>query len=970
MRNPRNYAKHVVGLALVLAGVTSWLALRRGWSQPQPSALPPKLDQATSMRVSEAYTQLPMHFEANRGQTDSQVKFLARGSGYSLFLTATEAVLAWRKDEGRQVKDEKKTPASSLTPHPSPGGTLRMRLVGANSTPQVAGIDELPGQSHYFIGNDPQRWRTGVSNYARVQYHDVYPGVDLVYYGNQQQLEYDFILAPDANPNSIQLAFTGADQLAVDAQGDLVLRTAGGDIRQHKPIIYQNVNGTRQEIAGGYVRRGKHEVGFQVAAYDASRPLVIDPVLVYSTYLGGSGHDEARVAVDAAGNAYVTGRTTSANFPVVNPLQPAYGGGPNDVFVAKLNPTGSALIFVTYLGGSGDDQSGGIGVDASGNVYVAGITGSPNFPSANPLQPAIGGAVDAFVTKLNPAGNSLIYSTYLGGSGTDVANRLAVDAAGNAYVTGLTTSTNFPTVNPLQPTNGGGQDAFVAKVNAMGNALIYSTYLGGSGTESSAGIGVDAAGNAYVAGQTASPNFPTANPWQPAYGGGDRDVFVAKLNPTGSALVYSTYLGGSGNDVAQRVVADAAGNAYVTGLTSSTNFPTANPLQAAYGGGPNDAFVVKVNPTGSALVYSTYLGGSGEDRAFGIAADAAGNAYVSGLTSSADFPVVNPLQSAYGGGPNDAFVVKVNPTGSALVYSTYLGGSGDDQGLGIAVDAAGNAYVAGQTNSPNFPTVNPVQPAFGGGPFDAFIAKLSADAKSTAVATVSAASFSASAVASESIVSAFGSGLTTTTLAATSTPLPTSLGRISVKVKDGSGMERLAPLWFVSPTQINFQIPPGTTVGTATVTVTNNQATTAVGTVQVTGVAPGIFAANGNGQGVAAALALRVQPGNVQTYEPVAVFDAGQNQFVSRPLDLGPETDQVFLVLFGTGLRYRSSLATVLAKLGGVDGQVIYAGAQPDLMGLDQVNVRLPRSLIGRGEVEVALMVDGQSANTVRVNIR
>ena len=905
MRNPRNYAKHVVGLALVLAGVTSWLALRRGWSQPQPSALPPKLDQATSMRVSEAYTQLPMHFEANRGQTDSQVKFLARGSGYSLFLTATEAVLAWRKDEGRQVKDEKKTPASSLTPHPSPGGTLRMRLVGANSTPQVAGIDELPGQSHYFIGNDPQRWRTGVSNYARVQYHDVYPGVDLVYYGNQQQLEYDFILAPDANPNSIQLAFTGADQLAVDAQGDLVLRTAGGDIRQHKPIIYQNVNGTRQEIAGGYVRRGKHEVGFQVAAYDASRPLVIDPVLVYSTYLGGSGHDEARVAVDAAGNAYVTGRTTSANFPVVNPLQPAYGGGPNDVFVAKLNPTGSALIFVTYLGGSGDDQSGGIGVDASGNVYVAGITGSPNFPSANPLQPAIGGAVDAFVTKLNPAGNSLIYSTYLGGSGTDVANRLAVDAAGNAYVTGLTTSTNFPTVNPLQPTNGGGQDAFVAKVNAMGNALIYSTYLGGSGTESSAGIGVDAAGNAYVAGQTASPNFPTANPWQPAYGGGDRDVFVAKLNPTGSALVYSTY-----------------------------------------------------------------LGGSGEDRAFGIAADAAGNAYVSGLTSSADFPVVNPLQSAYGGGPNDAFVVKVNPTGSALVYSTYLGGSGDDQGLGIAVDAAGNAYVAGQTNSPNFPTVNPVQPAFGGGPFDAFIAKLSADAKSTAVATVSAASFSASAVASESIVSAFGSGLTTTTLAATSTPLPTSLGRISVKVKDGSGMERLAPLWFVSPTQINFQIPPGTTVGTATVTVTNNQATTAVGTVQVTGVAPGIFAANGNGQGVAAALALRVQPGNVQTYEPVAVFDAGQNQFVSRPLDLGPETDQVFLVLFGTGLRYRSSLATVLAKLGGVDGQVIYAGAQPDLMGLDQVNVRLPRSLIGRGEVEVALMVDGQSANTVRVNIR
>ena len=576
------------------------------------------------------------------------------------------------------------------------------------------------------------------------------------------------------------------------------------------------------------------------------------------------------------------------------------------------------------------------------------------------MQPAYGGGVaDAFVLKLNATGSALVYSTYLGGSSQDEASDVRLDATGSAYQSGRTSSTNFPTANPLQPAYGGGNfDDFVAKLNPAGSALVYSTYLGGSGNEGFTAIAVDEAGNVYVASNTTSTNFPTVNPLQPANGGGN-DAFVAKLNATGSALVYSTYLGGSGSDLALILAVDHSGNTYVAGRTSSTDFPTVNPLQPAYAGGPFDGFVAKLNAAGSALIYSTYLGGSGDtaENINGIAVDAAGNAYLSG-TAATDFPTANPLQPAYGGGPSDAFAAKINATGSALIYSTYLGGSGSDRGDYIALDAAGNVYMIGWTSSPDFPTKDPLQPDYGGGPFDAFVLKLSPDDRSTNITTVSAASFSASAVASESIVSAFGSGLTG------------NVSTTTVKVKDSSGMERLAPVIFVSPTQINFQIPPGTTAGAATVTVANNNATIAAGTVQVTRVAPGLFAANSDGQGVAAAVALRVMPGNVPTYQPAAVCGEAQNTCVALPIDLGPETDQVSLILYGTGIRNRSSLATVTVKLGGVDGQVTYAGVDPDVRGLDQVTVSVPRSLAGRGEVDVQLIVEAQIANTVRIGIK
>ena len=669
---------------------------------------------AADVKIAESYGKLPLRFEANQGQTDSRVQFLSRGSGYTLFLTPTEAVLTLRQGKETGVRSQESEDDSAV---------LRMKLVGANPASRATGLVEMPGKSNYFIGNDPNEWRKNVPNYAKVRYEEVYPGVDLVYYGNQRQLEYDFVVAPGADLRAIRLDFEGAQRVEIDPQGDLVLHTGAGEVRQHKPIVYQEVAGAIKAVDGHYVRKGEKAVGFEVASYDARHPLIIDPVLVYSTYLGGSGSDDGNgIAVDSSGSAYVVGNTASTNFPTASPLQASSGGG-NDVFVVKLNPTGSALVYSTYLGGSNSDFGDSIAVDASGNAYVTGETSSTNFPTASPLQAAFGGSSDAFVAKLNASGSALVYSTYLGGSFSDAGNGIAVDSSGNAYVTGETSSTNFPTVNPFQATYVSGGDAFVAKLNASGNALVYSTYLGGGGDDRGLGITVDSSGNGYVAGRTTSTNFPTANALQAAFGG-TGDAFVAKLNASGSALVYSTYLGGSSSDFgnSNSIAVDSAGNAYVTGLTASTNFPTASPLQAASGGG-QDAFVAKLNSAGSALIYSTYLGSGGNEAGQGIAVDSSGNAYVVGGTISTNFPTISPFQAA-NGGSIDVFVTKLNAAGSALVYSTYLGGSGNEAGRGIAVDSSGNAYLTGQTQSADFPTANPAQASFGGGTFDAFVAKI------------------------------------------------------------------------------------------------------------------------------------------------------------------------------------------------------------------------------------------------------
>ena len=605
-----------------------------------------------------------------------------------------------------------------------------MLLAGANPTSQVVGLEELPGKANYFIGNDRTKWRTNIPTYAKVRYQEVYPGVDLVYYSKQGQLEYDFVVAPGADPKTISLAFTGAERIEAENEGDLILRTAGGNIRLHRPVVYQEIDGTRKSIAVRYALLGPEmqdsgpepkKVGFQVAAYDVSKPLIIDPVLSYSTYLGGSNEDRGNnIAVDTVADAsgrlrapnkinmYVTGTTFSTDFPTASPLQPHFAGT-RDVFVTKLNATG-AIVYSTYLGGNDEDDGSAIAVDAFGNVYVTGAAGS-NFPTVNPFQAAYLGDGDAFVTKLNPSGSALIYSTYLGGSNGEGANSIAVDSNGNAYVTGQTHSSDFPTVNAFQAAYadsdapGCGHDAFVTKVNPSGSALIYSTYLGGNCTDEGADIAVDAFGNVYVTGYTASSNFPTANPLQATFGGGSvssGDAFVTKLNATG-ALVYSTYLGGGGDDRGGGIGVDAAGNAYVTGFTASTDFPTVNPMQATFGGGTNDAFVTKINPAGSALGYSTYLGGSGDDGGNDLAVDTAGNVYVSGTTSSIDFPTANPLQPAVGG-LRDAFVAKISELPQELpptiLWNVTFDRGGSETAHGVAVGADGHPVVTGSDSGP------------------------------------------------------------------------------------------------------------------------------------------------------------------------------------------------------------------------------------------------------------------------------
>jgi uncharacterized protein (TIGR03437 family) len=569
-------------------------------------------------------------------------------------------------------------------------------------------------------------------------------------------------------------------------------------------------------------------------------------------------------------------------------------------------------------------------------------------------------------------GPTPIYSSYLGGSSIEIAYAIAIDAAGNAYITGSTSSTNFVTTpGAYQRENKGGTDIFVAKLNPAGNALVYSTLIGSDGADVARGIAVDSEGNALIVGDTTSRTFPLVNPLQANYGGNISDGFVAKLNPTGSALVYSTYLGGDGEEFGNGIAIDSAGNAYVTGFTSARDFPLANALQSTFGGGFIDAFVAKLNSTGSSLAYSTYLGGSRDDGGLGIATDSTGNAYLSGSTNSTNYPLEKPLQAANSGN-SDVIVTKINPTGSALVYSTYFGGSQDEFGRGIAVDTDGFAYVTGDTSSSDFPTSSPAQLIFGGGNFDAFVMRLGPTGDGPLYSTflgggglADSGDDEGSAIAVDSLGQAYVAGYTRSNIF----PLTNSL-QMTARLTDGF-VTKLNPAGV--PIVYSTYLGGGgedQVTGTGAFTLTNQGAIIGAGIVQIVNVSPGLFAANANGQGVAVAVALRVRANGSLAYEPVAIYDATQNRFVPTPIDLGPETDQVFLVLFGTGIRFRTSLSSIVTGIGGTDAQVTYAGAQGDWVGLDQVNLHIPRSLIGRGEVDVTMTANGIESNKVTISIK
>ena len=765
--------------------------------------------------VSANYGELSLSFEDNQGQSVSQVKFLAHGQGYELFLTDRAAVLAFSKSENAPSKQNrgKDGRASQITARAVKTDVVQMELAGASSGLQVTGAERLPGKANYFIGSDPAKWHADIPTYAKVKYASVYPGVDLVFYGNQHQLEYDFVIAAGADPKPVRLHFAGAKRLKVMANGDLMVVARNGELAFHKPVVYQLKDGKCEAIEGRFELLAKSNVAFAIGNYDHGRQLVIDPTLVYSTYLGGSGigpsplGDNANgIAADSFGDTYIAGVTFSPDFPVTSgSFQTVYKGSRvefqpdlvSSAFVTKINAAGTAILYSTFLGGSGNlghgvtgpgDGANAIAVDSNGNAYITGSAGSINFPVTSGAFRRANTAksnytTNAFITKLNPTGSSLVYSTYLGGSGIpgsynfpfngpfgDSGSAIAVDTDGDAYVAGIAFSADFPlSRDAVQKINGAANNqssnGFVAKLNAQGSDLVYSTYLGGSqGTrndspsDSANGIAVDGDGNAYVTGTAVTTDFPVTggafqqlNKCSGAFAQGivpTGNAFVTKFNPAGSELVYSTYLGGSGTadtygerlcDTGTAIALDSFRNAYITGSTASLDFPvTGGAFQTVrHGAGIlTNAFVTKLNTDGSELVYSTYLGGSGtagnptfivNDIGNAIAVDTAGDAYVAGSTGSYDFPItidafqrVNRNTVLEG---SNAFLSSLNPTGSLLNYSTYLGGSGiwtavlddivgtGDQAYGIAIDPLGNVHVAGSAYSIDFPiTAQAVQP--------------------------------------------------------------------------------------------------------------------------------------------------------------------------------------------------------------------------------------------------------------------
>jgi hypothetical protein len=712
---------------------------------------------------------LPLSFEANRGQSAPDVHFVARGNGYTLYLTKTDAIVASAASHGHIAVP-----------------MARFHLIGTSTGTEIVGLGEQPGTTSYFTGSDPRRWRTGISLYDKVEYRQVYPGVSLTYYGTRGHLEYDFHLAPRARVQTIRFAISGTASPHLDSAGDLVV----GSLREARPIAYQLVNGRRHEVSSRYVFLAQDQVGFALGAYNHNLPLVIDPVVLSFSAIYGFNDVITAIALDSAGYIYVTGYTNvTPSIPVgqIITVTHSYTGtesmAGDSAFVAKINPYINlhhpqvTLIYSAYLGGSSSNTGLAIAVDSRGDAFVAGQTTSGDFPiTTHAYQPCIKGSSSGFITKFNPSGRGIIYSTYLGGStsntnqgGDNAITGIAVDATGHAFVTGSTFAYNFPLAvggvatdgaagcpgwiyrndtnrtqhgHPFQGSLGYGkgtlgsqEDAFVTKLSPNGSGLEYSTYLGGSGTDTASGIAIDGSGNAYITGQTNSPDFSSPrHAFQAQLVGTGTNSFVTKLNAQGTDVIFSTYLGETAGDKTHAIAVDRVGDAYVTGETAGGIPRTVGVVQPASGGGI-DAFVTKLN-AGGVVTYSTYLGGAGDDIGYGIAVDAAGDAYVTGSTSSATFttpvfPLSRAVQGTLGGnrggfGMLDTFVAKLDPCGSKLLYSSYFGGTFVDTGTSIAVDPNGSAFIGGTTLSPNFPLLNAFaqQHYYQGPATNAFVAEI------------------------------------------------------------------------------------------------------------------------------------------------------------------------------------------------------------------------------------------------------
>lgn len=675
-----------------------------------PAVSPPATP--TAAAIPRSLIARPLVFEENRGQSAPEVRFVARGGAATAFVTDRDAAFATR------------------------WGAVRVRPVvaGAPSDARASGEDELAGRANYFIGRDPSRWRTGVPMFARVRCAGVGPGIDVVWHGCGAGLEYDFVVAPGADASCAAVEFDGADDVRVDDAGDVVVRRGDATLRQRAPVVYEEDG---RPLRARCVKDGPRRVRFDVAGRDATKTLVIDPV-VYASYLGGDdpAHGLERVLAmtkDGAGNTYVAGGTTSADFPLVNAAQDTFGGtgqfARGDEFVTKLDPTGHTILYSTYLGGDQDDEAHGVGVDAAGNAYVGGEVYSTNFPTTTgAFQETYGISGDGNVTKLSPAGDTIVWSTFTGGRASGVLD-LVADAAGHAYCVGGAYEGFATTPGAPQPTNLGGEDAIVFEMALDGASMVYATYLGGSSYDRGIGIAVTPSGEVCVTGYANSNDFNVhgfgaEDPAQTTYGGGPLDAFVARVNATGTAFVFSTYLGGRYDEYASKPAFDAAGNVFVPGYTSSDDFPTLSPAQTDLGGG-RDAYLVSYDPQGH-VRFATYLGGTQDEIGYAVAVQSTGAIWMTGYTMSTDLPVVNALKSELGG-TSDGFLAHIAGTGGAFDQVTYVGGTGEDEAYALTLDAAGDPLLAGTTSSEDLPvTPGAAQTVIGGGYYDGLISSLPA----------------------------------------------------------------------------------------------------------------------------------------------------------------------------------------------------------------------------------------------------
>ena len=711
-----------------------------------------KASEAQKANILENYDKIPITFTSNTGQLESQVKFIAKGNGITIFFTPegttflldreTEESLTKRKtaslakgiltyDENEPVAHDPKIEREYYV--------LNLNFINANPNPEVIGEEILPWKNNYFIGNEPSKWRTDVPNYSKIRLRSLYDGIDLIYYGNKNGIKCDFVVQPGAAPGQILLSydfggFIDKELLRINGESELEVKTPFGNLIKRKPYCYQEINGEKIEIEANYriIDEQLNIFTLNVSTYNSDFPIFINSEIVYSKSFDVTYDEYLKyISVDGNDNAYVIGYTESRDFPTTTgAFNENYNGGTYDVFVCKLNALGSALVYSTYLGGSDSESARGISVDDNGNAYITGATLSTNFPTtAGAYDESDNGNADGFVCKLNPSGNSLIYSTYIGGSNADGGKRITFDGSGNICIAGGTRSEDFPTTAGAYDENhNGDKDIFLCKLNTSGNALIYSTLLGGSNGDACCGLSIDGTGNVYISGNTLSANFPTTSgAFNESYNGGYMDIFVCKLGASGSSLIYSTFIGGNSSDGNAGIIVDGSGNAYTSGTTRSANFPATSGAYDENHNGADDAFVCKVNSSGSALIYSTFLGGSGYEEGHGISVDGSGNAYIAGYTSSSDFPTTSGAydESLNGVGSWDVFVSKINPSGNALIYSTLLGGSSHDFGRAMTIDGSGNAYIGGETCSMDFPTTSGAYDEnYNGGNYDVFVFKL------------------------------------------------------------------------------------------------------------------------------------------------------------------------------------------------------------------------------------------------------